>query len=360
MAKKKAEKGHYARERDAKAAAIKQGLKEDEFEIVYGPKGFSVRIKNKYVPVEGAKLHGIGQPDSGEQEPVEANIKPTSTPNVFVEEGSGRYRYSDETHDLSQESYETESQAKIALDSYVKNILGPVQEDANSLGGHPHDPDDTIIGEDDNHPDPQQLDDEDDEEMTPEEAPNGTEDIQPKNPPIAEMLGVLKQHLGDHPKTESRACACKQIVPTWINGAGVLCYIEHTTTGVGLVTDNQHNVLCSESEEPVKNVPISIKVSELPIGAAAIVTTTSENRVVGGTTPSTRLTKSTIPDPSKAVWHIADQMFTANPATARKDVIKACVEAGIAYFTARTQFQQWSQARRESIQHAAEANAKKE
>lgn len=49
--------------------------------------------------------------------------------------------------------------------------------------------------------------------------------------------------------------------------------------------------------------------------------------------------ESTIKRPCKQVWHIADSM----PGAKRKEVIAACVAQGIAYYTARTQYQQWLQ-----------------
>jgi hypothetical protein len=51
--------------------------------------------------------------------------------------------------------------------------------------------------------------------------------------------------------------------------------------------------------------------------------------------------KSDIERPTKAVWHIADEMSAANPQVRRKDVIAECVRRGIAFYTARTQYQQW-------------------
>lgn len=51
--------------------------------------------------------------------------------------------------------------------------------------------------------------------------------------------------------------------------------------------------------------------------------------------------KSDIARPTKTVWHIADEMFAANPQVRRKDVITECVHRGIAFYTARTQYQQW-------------------
>lgn len=53
--------------------------------------------------------------------------------------------------------------------------------------------------------------------------------------------------------------------------------------------------------------------------------------------------ESVIVRPCKKVWHIADSM----PGAKRKDVLAACVKAGIAYYTARTQYQQWAQVQKE-------------
>lgn len=47
--------------------------------------------------------------------------------------------------------------------------------------------------------------------------------------------------------------------------------------------------------------------------------------------------KSSVEKPTKRVWHIAESMKGAR----RKDVIEACVNEGIAYYTARTQYQLW-------------------
>lgn len=51
--------------------------------------------------------------------------------------------------------------------------------------------------------------------------------------------------------------------------------------------------------------------------------------------------ESTVERPCKLVWHIADEMTAANPAVRRKDVLAACVARGVAFYTARTQYQQW-------------------
>jgi hypothetical protein len=69
--------------------------------------------------------------------------------------------------------------------------------------------------------------------------------------------------------------------------------------------------------------------------------------------------RSTVDSPTKLVWHIADEMIAKNPEVARKTVIAECVKQGIAFYTARTQYQQWLTAHRESEANATAANGKK-
>ena len=65
---------------------------------------------------------------------------------------------------------------------------------------------------------------------------------------------------------------------------------------------------------------------------------------------------STVERPTKAVWHIADEMKAANPNVRRKDVIAECIKRGIANFTARTQYQRWFQVQKEmQAREAAQA-----
>jgi hypothetical protein len=64
---------------------------------------------------------------------------------------------------------------------------------------------------------------------------------------------------------------------------------------------------------------------------------------------------STAEKPTKLVWEIADRMTAENADVKRKDVIDACVAAGIAFGTARTQYQHWFKQKNVS---AAEPRAK--
>jgi hypothetical protein len=72
-----------------------------------------------------------------------------------------------------------------------------------------------------------------------------------------------------------------------------------------------------------------------------------------------KLHRSTIEGPTKAVWHIAEEMHTANPNVRRTEVTAECVRRGIAFFTARTQYQQWRTAKLESDRNASLANTPK-
>lgn len=57
---------------------------------------------------------------------------------------------------------------------------------------------------------------------------------------------------------------------------------------------------------------------------------------------------STIERPCKRVWHIADSM----PKASRKEVLKACIDAGIAFYTSRTQYQLWLQTQKDMASQA--------
>lgn len=59
--------------------------------------------------------------------------------------------------------------------------------------------------------------------------------------------------------------------------------------------------------------------------------------------PSNRYVRerSKIEDPCAMVHDIASGMFAENPQVTRKEVVEACRRRGIAYGTARTQYQKW-------------------
>jgi hypothetical protein len=71
------------------------------------------------------------------------------------------------------------------------------------------------------------------------------------------------------------------------------------------------------------------------------------------------LHKSEIENPCKRVFWIADEMFAANAGTKRREVLARCVAEGIAFYTARTQYQSWLQVRKEMADREAKQNVKK-
>lgn len=357
---KKGKKGYYTRERDAKSAAIKSGLKEGEFHVDYSSKGFSITKKNKNPPVPNAKLHGLGQPDSGEQEPLENNVQAVDgRPHIFIERGSGRYRWADETGDLSNESYGSPTAAEIAMEGYIKNVLGPKDPVTEKL--------DSLV-------DTRVLNKEDTPSFEVEEGEDSSSD----NPgiedhPVDEMEGVpqasqdlIKREASQEEpkipvpilskpweglKAEPRECPeCHRVVPTYIS-EDILRYIEHPTE------EGKVNPLCNESEEPVKNVkPATIPVASFTPSDLAVVAANEEKLPGDLTKHHTRLRRSQIEGPTKEVWNIAEEMRKVYPNCRRKDIIAECVKRGIALYTARTQFQQWTKIMKESAANAAKAN----
>jgi hypothetical protein len=68
--------------------------------------------------------------------------------------------------------------------------------------------------------------------------------------------------------------------------------------------------------------------------------------------------ESTATRPCKLVWQIADDVFLANPEAKRSEVLAECVKQGVAYFTARTQYQQWLTVQKEMAAREAEQASK--
>ena len=58
------------------------------------------------------------------------------------------------------------------------------------------------------------------------------------------------------------------------------------------------------------------------------------------------LRKSTIESPCFIVWDTAEKMLAKDPATRRKANQEKCIAKGVAFYTARTQYQLFTQARK--------------
>ncbi len=63
-------------------------------------------------------------------------------------------------------------------------------------------------------------------------------------------------------------------------------------------------------------------------------------------TPVATPNKSTVANPVKTVWAIAEEMKAANPQTTRKEIVEECIRRGVAFYTARTQYQLWTKSKK--------------
>lgn len=66
------------------------------------------------------------------------------------------------------------------------------------------------------------------------------------------------------------------------------------------------------------------------------------------------LRESRVENPCRSVWDIAEAMRNENPDVRRKDVIAACVSRGIAFYTARTQYQEFTRCQKEMAERIAQ------
>lgn len=89
-------------------------------------------------------------------------------------------------------------------------------------------------------------------------------------------------------------------------------------------------------EDPVVKAPVELPSVESMVGYNPQLLLTWKNDAV------IVVVKSTAKNPVKLVWEIAD----ANWGKKRSEIIQMCVEAGIAYNTARTQYQAFYQLKR--------------
>jgi hypothetical protein len=86
-----------------------------------------------------------------------------------------------------------------------------------------------------------------------------------------------------------------------------------------------------------------------PIEDTPIEDTSIEPKTKTKTEPKTIENHSTVEKPCRLVWDLADAMVGAR----RKDVIAAAESKGVAYYTARTQYQLWAQVQKEMADRAA-------
>ncbi len=89
-----------------------------------------------------------------------------------------------------------------------------------------------------------------------------------------------------------------------------------------------------------------VSLNEITLKTAAVEEPKAK-RVKAETKPI--VNRSTVESPCRLVWDLADKMAGA----ARKDVIAAAQEKGVAFYTARTQYQLWRQVQKEMSEREA-------
>lgn len=113
-----------------------------------------------------------------------------------------------------------------------------------------------------------------------------------------------------------------------------------------------------DSQDPTdEEIAESNRDPEMP--ATPVAPAIPSKKVAKAVAPRGPVThESTATRPCKLVWQIADDVFLANPEAKRSEVLAECVKQGIAYFTARTQYQQWLTVQKEMAAREAEQASK--
>ena len=99
-----------------------------------------------------------------------------------------------------------------------------------------------------------------------------------------------------------------------------------------------HHAICKASE-------VEFQVAGDAVANQQAVTDAAQAEAPKTTGKIPLVRQSTVERPCKKVWHIADAFLAAAGGDLkkmkRKDVLAYCVSEGIAYYTARTQYQLW-------------------
>jgi hypothetical protein len=92
----------------------------------------------------------------------------------------------------------------------------------------------------------------------------------------------------------------------------------------------------------------TVEVTEVPTAVPQVEPTPEPVATVAVETPPKveRVRESTIEKPTKAVWTIADEMKAVNPNVTRKAIVDECIRRGVAFYTARTQYQRWAKSKK--------------
>lgn len=134
--------------------------------------------------------------------------------------------------------------------------------------------------------------------------------------------------------------------------AGKVVSLKEITQSIDAVEETQNDEtpadpiveIEAETETPAEVVETETETeTETQVETDPIVEGKVETKVKTKAEPKIIENRSTAEKPCRLVWDLADSMIGAR----RKDVIAAAEAKGVAYYTARTQYQLWAQVQKE-------------
>lgn len=134
------------------------------------------------------------------------------------------------------------------------------------------------------------------------------------------------------------------VVQVWEDG-GKSHWTYQAKAAPVVVTEPTPVVITAPLPAPVDNIPKLVVEDYTDRPKATKAAESAPTPVAKVTAPAVKTGKSTVEKPTKAVWAIADEMRKANPGATRKEIVNECIRRGIAFYTARTQYQRWSKSK---------------
>lgn len=100
--------------------------------------------------------------------------------------------------------------------------------------------------------------------------------------------------------------------------------------------------------ETVTETPVEDVLAEADADVEAAIAALEEEATPAPAKPKSGYIRgtSTVDTPCAIVWEIASGMLEANPKVTRKEIMDACMQTGVTYGTARTQYDRWRKARK--------------
>ena len=146
-----------------------------------------------------------------------------------------------------------------------------------------------------------------------------------------------------------------EVVQVWEEGGKSHWEIKSVVQGEKIATPEPTNpspppVATTTEAPPVTQSESKVEETTTPV--QTVTQPASDPKPTEPTTPvaskgsNVKASKSTVEKPTRLVWTIADEMRNANPTVTRKAIVEECLRRGIAFYTARTQYQRWAKSKK--------------